>query len=45
MTIIFKNKVPFVEGINLNELVKTVPTPFYIYSQKSILYKIMEHLS
>ena len=36
MTIIFKNKVPFVEGINLNELVKTVPTPFYIYSQKSI---------
>ena len=37
MTIIFKNEVPYVEGINLNELVKLVPSPFYIYSQKSIL--------
>ena len=37
MTLIFKNEVPYVEGINLNELVKLVPTPFYIYSQKSIV--------
>ena len=36
MTIIFKNEVPYVEGININELVKLVPSPFYIYSQKSI---------
>ena len=36
MTVIFKNEVPYIEGINLNELVKLVPTPFYAYSQKSI---------
>ena len=36
MTVIFKNEVPYIEGINLNELVELVPTPFYIYSQKSI---------
>ena len=36
MTVIFKNEVPYIEGINLNELVKLVPTPFYVYSQKSI---------
>ena len=36
MTIVFNNRVPYVEGINLNELVKITPTPFYIYSQKSI---------
>ena len=36
MTVIFKNEVPYIEGINLNTLVKQVPTPFYVYSQKSI---------
>ena len=36
MTVIFKNEVPYIEGINLNELVKLVPTHFYVYSQKSI---------
>ena len=36
MTLFFKNKAPFVEGVNLNKLTKVIPTPFYIYSQKSI---------
>mgnify|MGYP001319507839 CR=1 FL=1 len=36
MTLIFKNKIPYVEGVNINELVKIIPSPFYIYSQKSI---------
>ena len=36
MTVIFKNEVPYIEGINLTTLVKQVPTPFYVYSQKSI---------
>ena len=36
MTLIFNNNAPFVEGIDLNELTKSIPTPFYIYSQKSV---------
>ena len=36
MTLIFNNNTPFVEGIDLNELTKSIPTPFYIYSQKSV---------
>ena len=37
MTVIFKNEVPYIEGINLNQLATQIPTPFYVYSQKSIL--------
>ena len=37
MTITFNNEIPYIEGINLNELALQVPTPFYVYSQKSIL--------
>ena len=37
MTIIFKNKKPFIEGVCLNEITSTIETPFYIYSQQSIM--------
>ena len=37
MTLFFKNGKPFVEGVCLNELTTTIETPFYIYSQKSII--------
>ena len=36
MTIIFKNKKPFIEGVCLNEITSAIETPFYVYSQKSI---------
>jgi len=36
MIIFFKNEKPFVEGVELNDLIKKIETPFYIYSQKSI---------
>ena len=37
MTIFFKKEKPFIEGINLNQVIKKIDTPFYIYSQKSII--------
>ena len=37
MSISFKKDEPFVEGINLNQIIKKIDTPFYIYSQKSII--------
>ena len=37
MSIIVKKENPFVEGINLNQIVKKFDTPFYVYSQKSII--------
>ncbi len=37
MTLFFKNDKPFVEGVCLDELTTTIETPFYIYSQKSII--------
>ena len=37
MTLFFKNGKPFVEGVCLNDLTTTIETPFYIYSQKSII--------
>ena len=37
MTIFFKNEKPFIEGVCLNELTSSIETPFYIYSQKSII--------
>ena len=37
MSIIVKKENPFVEGINLNQVVKKFDTPFYVYSQKSII--------
>ena len=37
MAIFFKNEKPFVEGVCLNELTSSIETPFYIYSQKSII--------
>ena len=36
MIISFKNNKPFVEGVALDDLVKSLQTPFYVYSQKSI---------
>ena len=37
MTIFYKNNKPFVEGVCLNKLTETIETPFYVYSQKSII--------
>ncbi len=37
MILNFKNKIPFIEGINLSDLTKTIETPFYIYSQNKII--------
>ena len=37
MPIIFKNKKPFIEGVGLNEITSAIETPFYIYSQQSIM--------
>ena len=39
MIILFKNKAPFIEGVNINDLAKKIETPFYVYSQKSIIEK------
>ena len=36
MGITFKKDIPYLEEINLKELINKVPTPFYIYSQKTI---------
>ena len=37
MTILYKDNKPFVEGVCLNNLSATIETPFYVYSQKSII--------
>ena len=37
MTLYFKNNIPFIEGVNLDDLSKTIETPFYVYSQKKII--------
>ena len=39
MVILFKNKEPLIEGVNINALTKKIETPFYVYSQKSIVEK------
>ncbi len=36
----FKNKLPFVEDVSLNDIMKVCQTPFYIYSQKMITQKV-----
>ena len=36
MKIYFKDKKPFFEDVCINDLIKSVSTPFYIYSQKTI---------
>ena len=36
MTIFFKDKQPFVEGVCINDLINSQATPFYIYSQEVI---------
>ena len=36
MGLAFKNQIPYIEDINLLELTNSIPTPFYIYSQKII---------
>ena len=41
MTISFKDKVPFIEGVNLNDLTLNHQTPFYVYSQKKIVSTFM----
>ncbi len=37
MILNFKNQIPFIEGVNLSNLTKTIETPFYIYSQNKII--------
>ena len=32
----YNNKQTFLEGVALDEIIKTHQTPFYIYSQKNI---------
>ena len=36
MSISFKNQIPYLEEQNLIELTKSIQTPFYVYSQKTI---------
>ena len=36
----FKNKIPFIEDISLNDVIKVCQTPFYIYSQEIISQKV-----
>ena len=36
MNIQFLNKIPFVEGVNINHIMNSCNTPFYLYSQKII---------
>ena len=35
-----KNKLPFVEDTSLHDIIKVCQTPFYVYSQKMITYKV-----
>ena len=32
----YKNNQPYIEGIAVNDIIKTHITPFYVYSQKTI---------
>ena len=48
MTIFFKDNKPFVEGVCVNDIINSQPTPFYIYSQKAITaayHKLKKDLS
>ena len=36
MEVEFKEKIPYLEGVNINEIIKSNKTPFYLYSQKEI---------
>ena len=36
MNIQIQNKIPFFEGVSINEITNSCNTPFYIYSQKII---------
>ena len=48
MNINFIKSKPFVEGVSLNEVIKSHPTPFYLYSQNTItntFYKLKSNLS
>lgn len=36
MNIQFLNKIPFVEGVSINQVINSCNTPFYLYSQKII---------
>ena len=36
----FKNKIPFIEDISLNDVIKVCQTPFYMYSQEMISQKV-----
>ena len=37
MSIIYRNEIPYLEEQNLVELTNSLPTPFYVYSQKKII--------
>ena len=37
MSLVFIKDIPYIEELNVFELSKKVPTPFYIYSQKNII--------
>ena len=32
----YKNNQPYIEGVALDDIIKTHVTPFYVYSQKTI---------
>ena len=36
----FKYKIPFIEDISLNDVIKVCQTPFYMYSQQMISQKV-----
>ncbi len=36
----FKNKLPYIEDVSLNDVIKVCQTPFYIYSQSVIIQKV-----
>ncbi len=42
MSIVFKNDAPYIEEKNLIDLLKSIETPFYIYSQKNIKENLLE---
>ena len=48
MNIEFKKNKPFIEGVNINNIIESYKTPLYIYSQKKILEtynKLKDNLS
>jgi len=32
----YRNNQPYIEGVAVNDIIKTYVTPFYVYSQKTI---------